>query len=497
VLAVVVAAVVVLRPDGGPPHPDEWDPRVADLAAFVAAERGLGFEHPVHVDFLTHDEYSDAVRVDRGALTDEDRAEMDGAVATLRALGLASGEVDLFDAGNDLVDGGTLAFYHPGRERITVRGTELTVDVEVTLVHEMTHALQDQHFDLDRIQREIYAGTDLAAAAGDPADDPDDPDGEAGLAASAATAAFAGYQALIEGDAVRIENAYVESLSDRDLEDYVSSFRQALEQADADLGEVPAAMRAFQAAPYVLGQPLVDLVAADGGNAGVDEMFDDHPTTEEHLLDPLTYVARERPTELPLPNPAEAAGDDAEAEAEAEVIDQGTMGAVELYVVLAERIDPHVALDAADGWAGATFVSYEAGDRTCVRVLVDGDTTEDDRQLRSALTAWVQAAPAATDASVQDLGPGRTQVESCDPGTAGAAGNERALDVLTVPAVRSQVTFFEVDAGADLEAAWTAGDCFVHELTFDQLVTINELTTDPPPDLQAVIDTAFATCAPA
>jgi hypothetical protein len=479
-VAVVATAVVVLAPDRGPDHPDRWDPRVATLADFVERERGLPFEHPVYVDFLTPEEYSGEVRTDETELTDEDRAEMDSSVATLRARGLASGDVDLFEAGNDMIDSGTLAFYDPGRERIIVRGTELTVDLQVTLVHEMTHALQDQHFDLDALQQEIYAGVDPSAGS-----EHGDVDGDAALAASTADAAFAGYQALVEGDAVRIESAYVDSLSDADLDDYVSSYQEDIDQADDDLAGVPAALRAFQAIPYILGQPLVDLVAADGGNTAVDEMFEDHPWTEEHLLDPLTYVDRSPATDLPLPD-----------DADAEVIDQGTMGAVELYVVLAERIDPLVALDAADGWGNATFVSFEDDDRTCIRVLADGDTADDDTQLRAALTSWVDAAPAGAGAAVTPMGTGRTQIESCDPGTDVAPGNDRGLDALTVPAVRSQMTFFAAEAGADLESAWTAGDCFVHQLTFDQMVTINALTEDPPADLQALIDGALDTCSP-
>ena len=49
----LVAVVTDQFTDDGPGHPDEWDPRVADLAAFVEDERGLDFDHPVYVDFLT------------------------------------------------------------------------------------------------------------------------------------------------------------------------------------------------------------------------------------------------------------------------------------------------------------------------------------------------------------------------------------------------------------------------------------------------------------
>ena len=114
--------------DDGPGHPDEWDPRVADLAAFVEDERGLEFDHPVYVDFLTPAEYTAR---DHRATTTRPSPTTSGPSSTatpgeLRALGVASGELDLFEAFNQVSDGGTLAFYDPTDERIRVRGTEMT-----------------------------------------------------------------------------------------------------------------------------------------------------------------------------------------------------------------------------------------------------------------------------------------------------------------------------------------------------------------------------------
>ena len=57
VAGLVVSALVVVRGDGID-HPEEWDERVVDLAAFVEQERGLEFERPVTVEFLNDDEYS-------------------------------------------------------------------------------------------------------------------------------------------------------------------------------------------------------------------------------------------------------------------------------------------------------------------------------------------------------------------------------------------------------------------------------------------------------
>jgi hypothetical protein len=50
----------------------EWDPRVADLAAFVEEARGLEFVHPIPVEFLSPEEFSAEVRSDL-APTEADR----------------------------------------------------------------------------------------------------------------------------------------------------------------------------------------------------------------------------------------------------------------------------------------------------------------------------------------------------------------------------------------------------------------------------------------
>ena len=71
--------------DAGPDHPDEWDPRVADLAAFVEEERGHEFDHPVYVDFLTPAEYTAITTEDDGGPSEEvERADFDDYAGQLR-----------------------------------------------------------------------------------------------------------------------------------------------------------------------------------------------------------------------------------------------------------------------------------------------------------------------------------------------------------------------------------------------------------------------------
>jgi hypothetical protein len=371
----VLGAAVLLTTGDDTDHPSEWDPRVADLAAFVEDERGLDFDHPVHVDFLTPEEYTEASTDDAGEVPADERTELERYAGQLRALGVASGELDLVTAFNQLSDGGTLAFYDPVDDRVRVRGTELTEGLEVTIVHELTHALQDQRFDLESIF--------------DPA-----------LDAGAATA----YRALVEGDALRIEDAYVaEELTPAQQSAYEDELAAELEASETATADVPPFVSAAVSSPYALGRPFVLLLLNDGGNDAVDRAFDEPPATEEHLLDPLSYQADEEVAEVDLG-----------FEDDEEVVDEGPFGAIGWYLFLAERIDPKQAFEAALGWGGDAFAGYDDDGADCVRMAFVGDTGDDEAEMAAALDEWAAAMPGGRAEVIEvDGHPG---LDACDPG---------------------------------------------------------------------------------
>ena len=98
----------------GPSYPSTWDPRVVPMVNFVQGDRGLDFKHPVYVDFLTQAEY--AATLNGPKPTAAETAEANSEAGLYRAVGLASGPVDLSGAGNTLLDVGTLGYYNPKTE---------------------------------------------------------------------------------------------------------------------------------------------------------------------------------------------------------------------------------------------------------------------------------------------------------------------------------------------------------------------------------------------
>jgi hypothetical protein len=451
------AAVYVLRDTThAPPHPKEWDPRVLDIVQFDEQHRGLIFKQPVFVDFLDAKGYSDRVRTQESALTDKQKQQFAAFDGELRALGLSNSKLNLLDQVNKLQDTGTLAFYDPKEERVVIRGTELSVDLKVTLIHEFVHVLQDQHFGIGPKRRSRFKTSQESSA----------------------------FRTVVEGDAVRIENEYVASLSDDDKTKYQTEHQHGLESANSALADVPVALRALQAAPYEFGPPFVELLQAAVNQSGVDNAFKTPPTTDEQVLDPPRFLRREPAIEVK--EPALPAG-----VSKGSVVDSGDFGALTWLVVLAERIDPLVALQAVDGWGGDAYVAYTQDGKTCMRMDWLGDTSTDDQEMRDALNQWVAAMPAGA-ASVTAEG-GLLHVQTCDPGADAATLNNRALDVLQLPATRSALTLKAVkDGKLSVDKAFEFGDCFVRALGFDQLAAINKAGLTP--ESQAAIQSISADC---
>lgn len=436
----------------GPDFPDEWDPKVTEFVDFVEKERGLDFDHPVYVDFLSDAEFEKEVTSDGSELTDEDREEIEQAEAQMRALGLLAPGVDLLDATNDLLAGGVVGLYDDEDKRIRMRGTELTPNVRSTLVHELTHALQDQHFD-------------LAGKAEEHEDDDD-------------TSASAVWSGIVEGDADRVEEAWAASLPAAERKALAKAQAAEGRKARKDLAKVPPFLTTLLGSSYALGGALVGLAEELDGKGAVDDLFQSPPTSEEALLDPWTAVA-DHEAAWPVDEPDLPDG--------ADEVDSGTFGAPSLLFVLAERISPRTALVATDGWGGDHYLAYEQGDRTCVRIDYVGDSRRDVTELRSALRTWVARGPRGA-ARVTDHGKG-LRLESCDPGKRSRAGTGGSGDALQLAVARTQIALEVLSGGAPEKFVRCYADVIVKELSVAELTA-----TKAPPGLEERVTALASRC---
>ncbi|MEO6988419.1 MAG: hypothetical protein ABI239_07215 [Aquihabitans sp.] len=431
----MVAGGILLVATKESPYPSEWDPRVAELAQWTEGARDLKFEHPVDVLFLTPEEYSGESTGDVTSDSDleaEDQEAMKEAVGMLRALGLVEGEVDLTEANNTLTDSGTLAFYSPQTKTVYVRGTELTPALRVTLVHELVHVLQDQHFDLTRL---------------------------ADLESGAATS----LRAVAEGDATRVENTYVEKkLNDEEEADYIKESQETYDETAGDIdAKVPPAMSALFASPYIFGPRLVEYLFVTGGTSAIDAALED-PPSEFALFDPINNAPKDNPASDQVQIPVTPVHDGDLVD----VLDDGTFGPEGWYLMMAARLDPRVALTATDGIKSDGYAYYRQDDTVCVSATAQADGKDMD-ELTSALEEWAAKSP---DGSADlELTDSTITLRSCDPGEEMTGVGDVSVELLLFAAIRTEVYVALISDDTDPQLASCYSQGLVEKFTVDEL----------------------------
>jgi hypothetical protein len=397
--------------------PAHWDERVADLVQFVERTRGLDFKHAVPVRFLMEQQFKKEVAADQGDLSRQDKAEVEKQAGLLRALGLIQGDAKKLLEDTSAVDvAEALAFYDPDEKRVVIRGKALDVSTRVTVVHELTHVLQDQYFDLNKLE--------------------DNADNAAGRV-----------DALAEGDATRVEDSYVSTLSESDRAAYEEASDQQADAAEGGLPrDVPATVEVMGEAPYSLGPAFVEAVAHARGERGVDAAFRTLPASDKQILSPSKYLQGENP--MPVEAPRLAAG-------ETRLGKDDTLGAFGLYLMLAGRVDPAVALPTIDAWGGDAMVEFTRGGKVCIRAAVAGSNPAGVETIAGALDQWAALGPRDA-ASVDRANGGAVTVTACDPGRPPADANIIAAGY--VLAARASALSSEIAGGKPLDAARCVAD---------------------------------------
>jgi hypothetical protein len=354
VVAIVASALVVgdrLSGDEASPAATSLPPAgraqveaaVAEISGFVEEARGLRFEDNVSVELLGEGDFQDRLLKD----FDDDAAELRKDEVLMKGLGLVAPDVDLVDAMRSLLGAGVVGFYDPETKALVVRGAALSPYVRTTIAHELTHALDDQHFDLDRPQY-------------------DDATDEVGF----------GFSAVAEGDARTVEDAYRSSLSREDQRD--AALEELRIGAGIDLGAVPPVLVDLIGAPYSYGERFVGDLLDQGGARMLARAFTDPPTTSEQVLDPDAFVDGEAPVAVPHPK------------VPGTVVKQGVAGQLLITELLDDELAHDDALQAAEGWGGDWAVAWRDGDRPCTTLTVVGDDATQTGELLTAFRDWAE-----------------------------------------------------------------------------------------------------------
>jgi hypothetical protein len=267
------------------------DATVRELAATASRLRGLKLKRKLAIHRLDRRATGQLIRRLNARDTNaREQAAMDDA---FHLLGILPKGRHLGGVLQKLLSGQVAGLYDPRTKQLyVVRSTGGAIPPSV-IVHEATHALQDQWFDLRHGPFETHPH-----------------DGDRDEAA----------QALVEGDATDVQMRY---LSQAGVAAALLESLTALgELAQTPSGKVPAFLNRELQFPYIAGQRFVTALREAGGEARVNRAFRHPPRTTAAILIPGRYLHGDPPAaHLAVPQPA--AGLERELET--------TFGAEDLY----------------------------------------------------------------------------------------------------------------------------------------------------------------------
>jgi hypothetical protein len=217
------------------------------------------------------------------------------------------------------------------------------------MAHELTHALQDQHFNLRRFEKWPKGDSDAEMAA----------------------------HALIEGDATLAMIRYVT----RDLR-RAAAFAKSLGTDDNSSEQIERAPRAIRESllfPYEQGSQWVTNLFRRGGWTLVSKAYTELPQSTEQILHPDKYFLREAPVKVELSDIHDSLG------AGWRRIDYDVNGEWGCYLVLNEYLKEGAA-KAAAGWGGDRFSVYEEpkSGQVLITQMTVWDTDADAREFFEA-----------------------------------------------------------------------------------------------------------------
>ncbi len=252
--------------DQGSPTRAEIEALTARTAARVEALRCLPFQEVPPVDVIDREQFSDRIAGDLEEFYTGDREQfLNGQYGAMLIAGQETNAATLYQEHRS---GFAAAFYTPSEDTISfVADSPANTDIdEVTLAHELQHALQDQYYNLSRYNRGQTTDTLHANLS------------------------------VVEGEAQFIGYQYEQNCQE-------GAWLSPCLRSQAGDSPEPASwqLTLWDLQPYTDGYTLVAQQYEAQGWDGVDALFEDVPTSTLHSIYPDLY-GRVEPRELTVPD---------------------------------------------------------------------------------------------------------------------------------------------------------------------------------------------------
>ncbi|MHC4777407.1 MAG: hypothetical protein ACYTFG_02390 [Planctomycetota bacterium] len=325
----------------------ELEARAREVARKMAKARQLEFKRDVTIGVKTEKELLAFLE----SSIDEELppGKIEAIQKAYSKMGLLPPDMDLRKTFLDMMTSQVGGFYNPKTKRLflidrrsTKKKNPTQAMMEMVLkrfgmssddlvtAHELTHALQDQHFGLEKMDRVSKGNDDRILA----------------------------MKCVVEGDATV---AMYEPLFEKMPMARGMMRMQNLDSSSAAMGpemkNVPDILKVPLTFPYIAGAKLVGKIKEEGGWEAVNALFEDLPLSTEQVLHPEKYSGKRD-------DPVFIEFDDEKSLPPGgwELLEANSFGELGTRIFLDEILPKRLAHSAAKGWDGDRFAAYGRGD---------------------------------------------------------------------------------------------------------------------------------------
>ncbi len=330
------------------------------IFTFVSEDTGLPMKGPIQKRIVTRQEVANYVETQLNK--DESAKRLERSQLVLKKFGLIPREFDLHKAFVKLLQDQVAAYYDPKTKTVNLLDWVPLDQQESVVAHELTHAIQDQNFNLLKYEKE--ASPDPPASQLDVT--------EAEVAADERGGAR---EAVVEGQAMVVMMDYFlrdEGTSVADSPSLVDAMKHSMETSDQSIAmaETPLFLKDSLTFPYFYGLDFARYLLQHERDGGKDAAKGD----AQHIA--MTKQQKERAFREPYRTPPETSHDVMNPEAFArgerivpmalarfspilhgkfERYDAGAIGEFDAHLLAKQYADAATADRVAAGWRGGYY----------------------------------------------------------------------------------------------------------------------------------------------
>ena len=334
-----------------------------ELVEATARLRGLQPKEPIRKGIKNREEITQYMTRKIDEEYSPERLLMEGKM--LKKLGLLPENIDYRQLVVNLLTEQVQGLYDPEEKVLFIASWLSMAEQDSVMVHEITHALQDQHFDLRAIFRANRAS------------DNDD-------------RALA-HQALFEGDGTVLALQYVIDPLKRHFSDlpdlaFVQEMQMdAMQDQSPVLASIPQFLKETLVFPYGYGATFLQKAWKHNSSwDAINKMYSDLPASTEQIIHPEKYFeTRDNPKVVNATPLASKLGSDWK------IPYKSVLGEFMLGQLLDLHLNKEHAKRAVTGWGGDELLLLEnSSGKNAVWIETEWDTLDDAEKFFTAMSEW-------------------------------------------------------------------------------------------------------------